>query len=71
LIAGDWEKKYQNSLDLQQCANVARGLIDGLISPTPEIAAHHCCQYKTIYCKAAWADKMKLIAIIGNHQFYA
>lgn len=71
MIAGDWERKYQNSVDLQQCYAVARGLIDGLIQRTPEIAEHHCCQYKTVSCKAAWAAKMKLVVTIGAHEFYA
>jgi N-acetylmuramoyl-L-alanine amidase len=70
LIAENWNEKYKNSLSLQQCYNVSRGLIDGLIQRTPEIVQHHITQYKTVNCKASWADKMKLIMTIGNHQFY-
>lgn len=70
LIAESWDAKYRNGLALQQCYNVARGLIDGLIQRTPEIVQHHITQYKTINCKAEWASKMKLITTIGNHEFY-
>jgi len=76
LIAGNWAEKHRVSIDLQQCYNVARGLIDGLIQRTPEIAGSHCCQYlnpetapKT---RAKWlASGMKTVAIIGNHEFFA
>ena len=70
LIADDWVKKYMQSIDLQQCHAVARGLIDGLIPRTPEIAAKHVTQYKTPAAKAAWADKMTKIVQIGGHEFY-
>lgn len=71
LIAENWAEKYQNSLVLQQCYRIASDLIDGLIPRTPAIATNHVTQYKTINCPASWADKMKLITTIGNHEFYA
>jgi len=71
LIAESWKEKYQNGLDLQQCYRVAADLLDGIIDRTPAIAMNHATQYKTISCQAAWANKMKLIATIGAHEFYA
>lgn len=71
LIAGDWIKKYMQSVDLQQCHAVTRGLIDGLIPRTPQIVKHHITQYKTPTAKAAWAEKMTIVARIGGHEFYA
>jgi hypothetical protein len=71
LIAEDWQSKFLRAQDLQECYQVADGLIKSDIPRTPEIAVNHCCQYKTISCGAAWAAKMKLILTIENHQFYA
>jgi hypothetical protein len=71
LIAGDWNTKAMRSMVMSECYNIAVGLIGGNIYRTKEIEDSHCCNYKTINCKAAWADKMKLIVTIGNHQFYA
>ena len=71
LIAGDWGTKIARSKVLAECYQVATGLIDGIITRTPEIAAAHCCQYKTKKASAAWAKKMKVILTIGQHEFYA
>jgi len=71
LIAEDWPSKFLRSQSLQECYQVADGLIKGDIPRTSEIAQAHCCQYKTITCKASWADKMTLILTTGNHQFFA
>jgi hypothetical protein len=71
LIAMDWDTKLMRSLALQGLYGIASDLIDGLIPRTPEITKNHATQYKTIECKAAWADKMILVTVIGNHQFYA
>ena len=71
LIAENWPVKFMRSQVLQECYQVADGLIRGDISRTPEIAAAHCCQYKTKKASAAWAKKMKVILTIGQHEFYA
>ena len=71
LIAENWPSKFMRSQVLQECYQVADGLIHGDIPRTPEIAAAHCCQYKTVSCKASWAKNMRLVATINHHQFYA
>lgn len=71
LIAQDWETKAMRSMAMSECYQVAVGLIDGTIPRTPEIAASHCCQYKTKKASAAWAKKMKVILTIDQHEFYA
>jgi len=71
LIAGDWETKIARSKVLSECYAITSGLLDGTIPRTPEIAAAHCCQYKTRRATAAWAKKMKVILTIGQHEFYA
>ena len=71
LIAQDWETKAMRSMAMSECYQIATGLIDGIIPRTPEIAAAHCCQYKTIRARAAWAKKMKVILTINQHEFYA
>jgi hypothetical protein len=78
LIAEDWNTKYMRSPVLQECHQIADGLIRGDIHRTPEIVAANCCQYVTAsWRKAApvqsnrWWEKMTMIAAIGNHEFYA
>jgi len=71
LIAGTWPAKFLRSLPLQECYQIADGLIRGDIPRTKEIADAHVCQYKTIECPASWAAKMKLIVTIEAHEFYA
>jgi N-acetylmuramoyl-L-alanine amidase len=71
LIADNWVKKYVQSVELQQCHAVARGLMEGLIPRTEEIARHHVTQYKTPEAKPKWAEKMRKVAVIDNHEFYA
>ncbi len=70
LIAGDWDAKMMHSRDLRGCYKIASGLLSGEIPRTPEIAEHHAMQYKTLKCRAAWAEKMKKVAVIGRHEFY-
>lgn len=76
LIADDWDTKSMRSMAMSECYNVAVGLIDNLILRNSEIEKSHCCQYvTTAYRKVAkknrWWDSMKLVAIIGAHEFYA
>ena len=59
------------AMPLQECYQIADGLIRGDIPRTKEIADAHATQYKTIDCPALWATKMKLVVTIGGHQFYA
>jgi len=70
-IAEDWDTKITRSPDLQECFNIAAMLLSGVIARTPEIAAAHATQYKTINCRAAWASKMTKIVTVGAHEFYA
>lgn len=78
LIAEDWYTKAMRSMAISECYNVADGLIHGGIDRTPEIEDHHCCQYVTAAYRKnppaesnRWWEKMKLVATIGAHEFYA
>lgn len=70
-IAENWDTKAANYLVLMDCYYVAKNLIDGTLPRSKAIADAHATQYKTIACKASWADEMKKITTIGGHQFYA
>ncbi|MFA6290133.1 MAG: cell wall hydrolase [Victivallales bacterium] len=70
LIASGFEAALMKSSVLTGCHEIAKGLLDGTIPRNPLLAEHHCMQYKVVGCKAAWADKMRLILIIGHHEFY-
>ena len=71
ITARNFDARYEKSISLQQCYAVASGLIDGTIARTPEIAANHVCQYCTGAVNPAWKAKMKLVATVGHHEFYA
>ena len=72
-IAERWDAELAASSSLNDCFSIALGLINGHIPRTPEIEASHCCQYST--AKGAdnvhWDDKMKVVAKIGSHIFFA
>ena len=70
LIAEDWDTKIARSKVMSECYSIASGLMDGTIPRTPIIAEKNVCQYKTKAAKAAWADKMERVAVIGHHEFY-
>lgn len=76
LIAADWDNKFMQSAELRECCNVVALLMSGSILKTAAIEENHACQYLTTALRKskacpAWAKKMKLVATIGNHEFYA
>jgi len=72
-IAENWDEAMALDPALNDCYGIAAGLLSGKVPRTPEIAAAHCCQYATeMGAKAvAWDDKMKVVAAIGRHVFFA
>ncbi len=70
-IAEQWDESMALNPALNNCYCIAAGLIDGLILRTKEIAKNHATQYLTIDCDAPWEKKMKKVATIGRHEFYA
>jgi len=70
-IADNWDAQVMRSQILSECCIYAFGLINGDIPRTKTIADAHATQYKTTACEASWADKMKHITTIGDHEFYA
>jgi hypothetical protein len=72
-IAQQWDTAMVLNKGINDCYSIALGLISGDIPRTPEIAAVHCCQYATKEGADAvhWDDKMKVVAHIGNHVFFA
>ena len=72
-IAQNFAFHYRQSLPLSQCADIAKGLIDGTIPRDPDLAAVHCCQYLTTAAKkdVDWWKAMQFVKKIGAHEFYA
>ncbi len=64
-IAEMWDFEMAQNAALNDCYTVADGLLDGRIEPN--VKATH---YKTLNCVASWADKMKLVATVGHHDFF-
>jgi N-acetylmuramoyl-L-alanine amidase len=76
LIAQDWDNKFTQSKDLRECYNVTAMLLSGSILRTAEIADSHATQYLTTALRKSkgcpsWVNKMKCVATIGSHEFYA
>ncbi len=70
-IAGHWDSAIFVNPSLNDCYCIASGMIDGYILRTKEIAESHATQYLVIGCDTAWEKKMKKVATIGRHEFYA
>jgi hypothetical protein len=70
-IAGDWQAALARSSSLRTCYGIAAGLLSGAIARDPIVAANHATQYLTVDCTAAWEAKMRKVATIGAHEFYA
>lgn len=69
-IAQNWDIFIQKDKVLRECYDIAQKFLD----PNDFTMKDNVCgatHYKTKDCKASWADKMKLTAVIGNHEFYA
>lgn len=66
-IAADWDRQFQRDKALRECAMVAERVLAGDL-PDNVMGATH---YKTKTCAASWAGTMHLVAVIGNHEFYA
>jgi spore germination cell wall hydrolase CwlJ-like protein len=67
MIAQNWDYFFQKDKTLRECYSIAERVIEGITFQDNVFGATH---YKTVKCIASWADKMKLVAIIGNHEFY-
>jgi hypothetical protein len=75
-IADDFNVEIMKSKPLQECFDIAKGLIDGTIPRDPDLHAAHCCQYLNPVTAARTKDKwlasgMKIIKVIKNHSFFA
>lgn len=72
-IAEQWDEAMAVNGILNECYEIAIGLLSGRIQRTPELAYWHACQYATARGSqdARWDDKMKVVAKIGAHIFYA
>lgn len=60
---------------LQECYDIARGMLDGAIPRDPDLHASHCCQYLNPKTAAVtmqkWLDHgMKVVKVIGHHTFF-
>jgi len=70
-IAEDFDAALGKSAALVICHDIARGVLDGRIPRDPIVAATHAVQYCTVDCRPKWAAKMREVAQIGRHIFYA
>ena len=72
-ITERWDAEMTVDSSLNDGFGIALGLINGHIPRTPEITTTHCCQYTTVKGadNVTWDDKMKVVARIGSHIFFA
>jgi len=80
-MADDFNVTVSHNKALQECLDIAKGMIAGTIPRDPDLAAINCVQYVAgkyrRYMDAhpeikgtRWWKKMKLIKAIGGHEFY-
>jgi N-acetylmuramoyl-L-alanine amidase len=65
-IADNWDKELTNAI-LQDCLYIAQDLISGAIERYPKALDY----FNPKICHPDWANKMKFIMSIGNHDFYS
>jgi spore germination cell wall hydrolase CwlJ-like protein len=66
-IAGGWDKAFQKNKHLRECYRIAEGVISGDLPDNVSGATH----YKKSEDQAPWSDTMKLVAVIGEYEYYA
>jgi len=77
-IAANWVDEFKKRPALQECCQIATGLINRSIPRDPDLSAAHCCQYlnpnaskEAAKTKAKWlAGGMTLIKAIAHHEFF-
>jgi len=66
-IACGWDKAFQRNRHLRECFRIAEGVMGGDLPDNVSGATH----YKKSEDRAPWSDTMKLVAVIGEYEFYA
>lgn len=75
-MASHWVEAYRSMVALQECCEIAIGMMSLSIPRDPDLAFVHCCQYLNPHVAPAQRKKwveggMRSIKIIGNHEFFA
>ncbi|MCX5908525.1 MAG: cell wall hydrolase [Deltaproteobacteria bacterium] len=76
-IASNWVEAYRKMKALQECCEIAVGMMALNIPRDPELAAAHCCQYMNPKTAEPGQEAkllkagMKIIKDVGAHRFYA
>jgi len=65
-IADTWDEEIKKNPVLQECLEIAQGLISGTLERYP-LALDY---FNPKVCHPEWAATKTLVAEIGNHQFY-
>ncbi|MBP7529393.1 MAG: cell wall hydrolase [Syntrophorhabdaceae bacterium] len=66
-IACGWDKAFQRNRHLRECFRIAEGVMNGDLPDNVSGATH----YKKNKDQAPWSNTMKLVAVIGEYEFYA
>lgn len=74
--AKDWPAHVLKNRALQECLDIAEGLLGGTIPRDPDLAQSHCLQYLNPQVAAGtkqeWlAAGMRIVKKIGRHAFFA
>ena len=75
-IASDFAHQLTVYKALEECYEIAQGIIAGTIPRDPDLHAAHCCQYLNPITATRTRDKwlasgMKIIKTIKHHEFFA
>ena len=66
-IAGAWDKAFRTNASLRECYRIADSVIGGDLPDNVSGAIH----YKKVTDRDPWTEKMTLVGVIGNYEFYA
>jgi len=65
-IADTWDVEITKNNVLQECFEIAQGLISGKLERDPKALDY----FNPKVCHPDWAESKKMVAQIGNHNFY-
>ncbi len=65
-IADTWDEESKKNPVLRECLEIAQDLISGKLERYPKALDY----FNPKVCHPEWADEKKLVATVGNHEFY-
>ena len=70
-VALNWNYYMKRSYSLKHCYLIATSMLDGTLSRDRLLEESNATNFMTVGYQSSWSKKMKVVAVIGKHQFFA